>query len=87
LQKQQPELDMKIEIITPETTLFEGEGSYVALPGSDGGIGILDRHAPLISSLKAGTLKVKDKAGKEHRFEVKGGTVEVSDNKVIILAE
>jgi F-type H+-transporting ATPase subunit epsilon len=78
---------MKVEIITPEKTLFTGEGSFVYLPGSDGSLGILNRHAPLISSLKKGTVRVKDNAGKEHKFEVKGGTVEVFNNKVTILAE
>ena len=78
---------MKVEIITPESTLFEGEGAYVYLPGSDGGLGVLNNHAPLISSLKKGVLRVKDHAGKEHKFDVNGGTVEVFKNKVIILAE
>jgi F-type H+-transporting ATPase subunit epsilon len=78
---------MKVEIITPEQTLFEGEGSFVFLPGSDGSLGVLNNHAPLISSLKKGVVRVKDNGGKEHRFEVKGGTVEVFNNKVTILAE
>jgi F-type H+-transporting ATPase subunit epsilon len=78
---------MKVEILTPEATLFEGEASFVYLPGSDGSLGILNRHAPLISSLKKGTLRIKDNSGKEHKFDVKGGTVEVLNNKVIILAE
>jgi F-type H+-transporting ATPase subunit epsilon len=78
---------MIVEIITPETTLFEGEASFVYLPGSDGGLGILNNHAPLISSLKKGTVRVKDNSGKEVKFDVKGGTVEVFNNKVIVLAE
>jgi F-type H+-transporting ATPase subunit epsilon len=78
---------MKVEIITPEATLFEGDGSFVFLPGSDGSLGVLNNHAPLISSLKKGTVRVKDNAGKEHRFDVTGGTVEVFNNKVTILAE
>lgn len=78
---------MKVEIITPEATLYTGEGSFVYLPGSDGSLGVLNRHAPLISSLKKGIVRVKDTAGKEHKFEVKGGTVEVFNNKVTILAE
>jgi F-type H+-transporting ATPase subunit epsilon len=78
---------MIVEIITPETTLFEGEASFVYLPGSDGGLGILNNHAPLISSLKKGTVRVKDNGGKEVKFDVKGGTVEVFNNKVIVLAE
>ena len=78
---------MKVEILTPEATLFEGEASFVYLPGSDGSLGILNRHAPLISSLKKGTLRIKDNSGKELKFDVKGGTVEFLNNKVIILAE
>lgn len=78
---------MNVEILTPESTLYKGEASYVFLPGSNGSLGVLDRHAPLISSLKKGTLRIKDTAGKEHRFELKGGTVEVFKNKVIVLAE
>ena len=78
---------MKVEILTPDATLYEGEASFVFLPGSDGSLGLLNNHAPLISSLKKGTLRLKDAAGKEHKFEVKGGTVEVNHNKVIVLAE
>jgi F-type H+-transporting ATPase subunit epsilon len=78
---------MKVEIITPEATLFEGDGTFVFLPGSDGSLGVLNNHAPLISSLKKGVVRVKDNGGKEHRFDVKGGTVEVFNNKVTILAE
>jgi F-type H+-transporting ATPase subunit epsilon len=78
---------MIVEIITPETALYTGEASFVYLPGSDGSLGVLNNHAPLISSLKKGTVRVTDNAGKEHKFDVKGGTVEVFNNKVIILAD
>jgi F-type H+-transporting ATPase subunit epsilon len=78
---------MKVEILTPEATLYEGEANFVYLPGSNGSLGLLNKHASLISSLKKGTLRIKDTANKEHKFEVKGGTVEVNNNKVIILAE
>ncbi len=78
---------MQIEIITPDTTLFSGEATYVFLPGSDGSLGVMNNHAPLISSLKKGTLRIKDNAGKEVTFEVNGGTVEVLNNKVVVLAE
>ena len=78
---------MNVEIITPESTLYTGEATYVFLPGSDGSLGVMNNHAPLISSLKKGIVKVKDTSGKEHKFDVKGGTVEVFNNKIIILAE
>jgi F-type H+-transporting ATPase subunit epsilon len=59
----------------------------VFLPGSDGSLGVMNNHAPLISSLKKGTLRVQDANGKEMKFEVNGGTVEVLNNKVVVLAE
>ncbi|MGB0423350.1 MAG: ATP synthase F1 subunit epsilon [Flavobacteriales bacterium] len=77
---------MTVEIITPESTLYEGEATSVQLPGSDGSLGILDKHAPLITTLKKGTLKLKTSNG-EQSFEVNGGTVEVNNNRVMILAE
>jgi F-type H+-transporting ATPase subunit epsilon len=78
---------MNVEIISPESTLFEGKASFVYLPGSDGSLGVMNNHAPLITSLKKGTVRVKEESGKELKFEVKGGTVEVFNNKIIILAE
>ena len=78
---------MFLEIVTPEKKIFEGEADSAIFPGADGSFQILNNHAPLISSLKKGIVRVKDGAGKEHRFEVKGGTVEVFNNKVTILAE
>jgi F-type H+-transporting ATPase subunit epsilon len=78
---------MQIEIITPDSTLFQGEATYVFLPGSDGSLGVMNNHAPLISSLKKGTLRVQVTNGKEMKFEVNGGTVEVLNNKVVVLAE
>lgn len=77
---------MKLEIITPEKKLFEGEVKYVYLPGSAGALGILDHHAPLITTLKEGELRI-DTGSDKKSFTVKGGVVEVLNNKVIILAE
>ncbi|MBS1582658.1 MAG: ATP synthase F1 subunit epsilon [Bacteroidetes bacterium] len=78
---------MQLEIITPDKELFKGEAKSVTVPGVDGSLGFLDHHAPLITVLKAGEVQVKLPGGKEERFPVKGGVVEVSDNKVIVLAE
>ena len=78
---------MKLEIITPESTLYEGEVSLVQMPGINGSFEILNNHAPLISVLQKGKIKIKNQAGKEEFFEVKGGVVEVLHNKVLILAE
>lgn len=77
---------MRVEIITPDKELFKGEASYVGVPGVDGSMGFLDNHAPLITVLKAGDVKVKTDAG-EQLFPVKGGVVEVMHNTVLVLAE
>lgn len=77
---------MKVEIITPDKELFKGEASYVGVPGVDGSMGFLNNHAPLITVLKAGEVKVRTDKG-EQLFPVNGGVVEVSNNTVLVLAE
>ncbi|MCB9194835.1 MAG: ATP synthase F1 subunit epsilon [Flavobacteriales bacterium] len=77
---------MNVEIITPDKELFNGEATSIVVPGTDGLLGILNNHAPLISSLKGGTVKLSTPEG-EKSFVVKGGVVEVLKNKVMILAE
>ena len=77
---------MNLEIITPDTTIYQGEAELVQLPGIDGSFEILNNHAPLISALKQGKVKIKKK-GKEEFFEINGGVIEVLENKVLILAE
>ncbi len=76
---------MEVQIITPDTTLYSGEATLVVVPGIDGQIGILNNHAPLVSSLVKGTVKVKQN-DKEEFFDIPGGVVEVSLNKITVLA-
>ncbi len=79
---------MNLEIVTPDTTLFEGDNVHlVQLPGIDGSFEVLDRHAPLISVLKKGSIKVEIKGAEPKFFEINGGVIEVLKNKVLILAE
>jgi F-type H+-transporting ATPase subunit epsilon len=80
---------MKVEIITPDATLFTGENvNLVQLPGIDGSFEVLDHHAPLISVLAKGKIKIMITGEKEDRyFEIKGGVIEVLKNKILILAE
>ncbi len=79
---------MNLEIITPDREIYKGDAYLVQLPGIDGSFEILNNHAPLISALKEGQIKLKKtKGGKDEFFEVKGGVIEVLDNKVLILAE
>ena len=78
---------MYLEIITPDKRLFSGEAKSVNLPGKDGSFGVLKNHAPIIASLKKGTVKVIDDKQSGQNFEIKGGVIEVLKNKIIILAE
>lgn len=77
---------MHLEILTPDKALFSGEVESVNLPGSKGQFEVLKNHAALISSLDKGTIKVKNFDGSLVTFEVKGGVVEVLNNKVVVLA-
>lgn len=78
---------MFLEIITPEKKVYSGDVEAVRLPGADGSFGILNNHAPIIASLKKGTVKVTDAAKKVENFEINGGVVEVLNNKITVLAE
>ncbi|MCC7331007.1 MAG: ATP synthase F1 subunit epsilon [Flavobacteriales bacterium] len=78
---------MHLEIITPEKNIYKGEVSLINLPGSDGSFGILTNHAPIISTLKQGTIKIVESNNSEKTFEVKGGVIEMNNNKIIVLAE
>ena len=78
---------MKLEIITPSSTLFAGEVSLVQLPGIDGLFEILKSHAPLVSALKEGHVKVVDDQNQTQFFDIRGGVVEVSHDKILLLAE
>jgi len=78
---------MKIEIITPDTTIFSGDASLVQFPGSDGSFEIMLNHAPMIASLKEGRIKVLGMDKTPVFFEIKGGVVEISANRILVLAE
>ena len=78
---------MNLEIITPEKKLFSGEIKLVRIPGTAGSFEIMPNHAPLISTLEKGEIKVISTNDKEEHFEIGGGVIEVRGNKVIILGE
>jgi F-type H+-transporting ATPase subunit epsilon len=78
---------MKLEIITPEKTIFSGEVDMVQLPGLDGLFAILNNHAPMIAALGKGRVKIMEDAKKPRFFEISGGILEVLKNKVLVLAE
>ena len=77
---------MKLEILTPEKTLFQGEISSVTLPGKMGSFTILSHHAPMIASLNTGDLKYISDLNIYH-LQIGGGVVEVRDNQVIVCVD
>jgi F-type H+-transporting ATPase subunit epsilon len=79
---------MNLEILTPEKKLFSDEVYGVQMPGISGSFEVLEKHAPLVSALKAGRVKVlKDKQNHFAYFDIQGGFVEVINNRVTLLAE
>lgn len=78
---------MILEIVTPDEKIFEGEIKHVQLPGKNGRFGILNNHAPIVSTLTKGRIKVEATDGDVKHFEIGGGVVEMNNNKVIVLAE
>lgn len=97
---------MLVEIITPEMEVFKGEAEAIQFPGLDGSFQVLNNHAPIISALSAGKVKVdlntpyEVEEGKENPLietagsnnktifvSIKGGVVELMNNKAIVLAE
>ena len=79
---------MNLEILTPEKKLFTGEVYGVQMPGVSGSFEVLDHHAPMVSALKAGRLKVlKDKQHHVEFYDIQGGFVEVLNNNVSVLVE
>lgn len=77
---------MHLEVVTAERELYNGEADSLIAPGSEGELGILPRHAALLTTLKAGEMLIK-LGGAEEPLFVSGGFLEVSDNKVTVLAE
>jgi len=77
---------MKLEILTPDAIIFNGEVERVAFPGIGGGFEILKGHAPLISALKEGKIKVTASSNITN-YEITGGFVEVLNNTLTVLVE
>lgn len=78
---------MKLDITTPDKQLFSGEVSLVQFPGLDGLFEVLENHAPLVAALKKGQVKVVSDGDHTEHFDINGGTVEVLNNNILVLAE
>ena len=77
---------MHLEILTPEKKLFDGEVTGVKFPGVDGSFEILNNHAPIISALTNGEIRV-NAAGGSQKFLINSGFVECSNNEITVLIE
>ena len=78
---------MKIEIITPDKKIFEGEIKSVRVPGEKGSFQVLKDHAPIISTLEKGSVWMVDQENNEIKYEINGGVIEVKANRIILLAD
>jgi len=78
---------MKIEIITPDKKVFEGDIKSVRVPGKKGSFQVLKDHAPIISTLETGPVIVVDQDDKVTKYEIGGGVIEVKGNIIILLAD
>jgi len=78
---------IQVDIVSAEGELFSGPATMVFAPASQGELGIYPRHAPLLSLLKAGEVRVQSPDGEEHFFFVGGGALEVQPRKVTVLAD
>jgi len=80
-------MNLDLEIITPQKVSYKGQVQSVTVPGTLGSFQILYNHAPLISTLEVGVIKIKAAGDKTEYYATGGGTVEVLQNKVLILAD
>lgn len=78
---------MNLEIVTPDKKVFSGEIKLIQVPGTNGKFEVLRNHAPIISTLSEGEIKIISPDGEKTFYNIQGGVIEVRDNKVIVLAE
>src|SRR5437667_12897783 len=79
--------NLHLEIVTPDKTIYTGDVQSVTAPGVEGSFQILPRHAPFITTIAIGPVKFVSKESETRHFATSGGTVEVHDNKITMLAE
>lgn len=78
---------MKVTITKPDSTLYEGDARLIQLPGSGGLFEIMNNHAPIISTLKQGVIRLVKEEGETLTFNVRGGVVKGQRNDIMILAQ
>jgi F-type H+-transporting ATPase subunit epsilon len=78
---------LKVSVISPERVLYEGEATQVVAPAYDGEVGILTGHAPMMSLLGKGSLRISGGSGAGSQFQIEGGFLQVVDNHVRVVTE
>ena len=78
---------MNLEIITPEKQVFSGEVTSVKFPGTTGEFEVQNNHAPIISTLSEGEIRVITSSNNTEKFSINGGVIEMQNNKIIVLVE
>ncbi|VAX28847.1 ATP synthase epsilon chain [hydrothermal vent metagenome] len=78
---------LHVDIVTPTRTAFGGDVQSITIPGTLGSFQVLYNHAPLMSSFEIGQIKIEEAEDKKKLYATSGGTVEVLNNKVVVLAE
>jgi F-type H+-transporting ATPase subunit epsilon len=78
---------INVDIVSAEGEIFSGQAAMVFVPATQGEIGIAPRHAPLLTTLKAGEVRVQTPDGEEHGFYVGGGALEIQPQRVTVLAD
>lgn len=78
--------ELQLEVVTPERVVLRTRAEFVALPGLAGEFGVLRNHAPLIAGLGVGVLRYGAWQGEKRRLFISGGCAEVSDNRVVVMA-
>lgn len=76
-----------VEIITPSKSVYKGQIKSITIPGTLGNFQVLFNHAPMLSTFEIGKIKLNDTNDKEIEYATSGGTVEVNNNKILILAD
>jgi len=78
---------LKLEIVTPKGTIYDGEAKQVTLPGSEGEFGVLPEHASLVSLLDGGVIDIQTADNKNIMVAIKSGYVKISENKTLCIVD
>lgn len=78
---------IKVDVVSAEESIYEGEAEFVALPGEGGELGIYPSHAPLLTRIRPGTVQIRQPGGSEETVFVAGGVLEVQPERITVLAD